>query len=70
MGNLVEVGLKEPHDQARDAFSLYYIQQALYDNILLETTSIETTKEAWDILKLEFGIKGVTLISGKLSHIM
>ena len=31
--NFVEDGVKKLHDEAKDAFSLYYIQQALDDNI-------------------------------------
>lgn len=42
----------------RDSLDLYYFQQALDDNILLQIVVVETSKKAWDMLKLEFGVRG------------
>lgn len=36
----------------------YYIQKALDDNIIFKVAKENTCKEAWDIPKVEFDIKG------------
>ena len=49
--NFVEDGVKKLQDEAKDALALYYIQQALDDNIFYVITESNTARESWEILK-------------------
>ena len=64
--NFVEDGVKELEDEAKDAFSLYYVQQDLDDNIFYVTTEENTAKKAWKSLKRRFVVRGRLW----LSHIL
>ena len=44
--NFVEDGVKKLQDEAKDAFSLYYIQRVLDDNIFYVIVEANTTREA------------------------
>ena len=48
--NFVEDGVKKLQDDAKDAFSLYYIQQALDDNIFYVISEANTARESWESL--------------------
>ena len=56
--NFVEDGVKKLEDEAKDAFSLYYIQQALDDNIFYVIAEASTAREAWKSLKRKFDVRG------------
>ena len=44
--NFVKDGVKKFQDEAKDAFALYYIQQALDDNIFYIIAKADTAREA------------------------
>ena len=44
--NFVEDGVKKLQDEEKDAFALYYFQQALDDNIFYEFAQADTAREA------------------------
>ena len=48
--NFVEDGVKKLQDEAKDAFSLYYIHQALDDNIFYVIVGENKAREAWESL--------------------
>ena len=58
---LVEKGIDEEEDehhlsenQKKDAKALFLIQQALDERVLVRITEAQTSKQAWDILKMEY----------------
>ena len=58
---LVEKGIDEEEDehhlsenQKKDAKALFLIQQALDERVLVRITEAQTSKQAWDILKIEY----------------
>ena len=55
--NFVEDGVKKLQDEAKDALALYYIQQALDDNIFYVIAEANTTREAWESLKRKFYVR-------------
>ena len=59
--SLVERGVDEEQDeqhlsenQKKDANALFLIQQALDESVLVWITEAQTSKQAWDILKIEY----------------
>ena len=64
--NFVEDGVKELEDEAKDAFSLYYVQQDLDDNIFYVTTEENTAKKAWESFKRKFVVRGRLWLSYSL----
>lgn len=56
--NFVKDRVKKTQDEANDAFSLYYIQQALDDNIFYVIAEANTAREAWESLKRRFDVRG------------
>ena len=57
-GSFVENGVKKLQDEAKDSFALYYIQQALDDNIFYIIAEANTAREAWESLKRKFDVRG------------
>lgn len=56
--NFVENRFEDSLDEAKDALALYLIQQSLDVSILFKIAATNTSKEAWEILKEEFDLRG------------
>ena len=56
--SFVEDGVKKLQDEEKDAFALYYFQQALDDNIFYEFAEADTAREAQESLKRKFDVRG------------
>ena len=70
--HLIENGFDDPCVEAKDALALYFIHQALDDNLFHLVAAATTTKEACESLKMEFDVKGsnTNQHQAKLLHVV
>lgn len=54
---LIEYQFDNPYDEVWDALVLDFIKHVLDEKLLCKVEKVTSSKEAWKILEVEFGIK-------------